>query len=66
MHRHSGPLDGDGGTATPLPASSWTKARIVGWLADRGVTFGVDPLEKFTKAELLDIVADYLDEETDG
>jgi hypothetical protein len=42
------------------PTSSWTKAEIVEWLVAQGVSIGDDAVDNFTKAELLDIVAAYL------
>jgi hypothetical protein len=42
------------------PTSSWTKAEIVEWLVAKGVALEPGAAGHFTKAELLDIVAAYL------
>jgi hypothetical protein len=48
-------------TATTAdPTSSWTKAEIVEWLRNQGVDMDPGAEGQFTKAELLDIVAAYL------
>jgi hypothetical protein len=44
-----------------VPTMSNTKAEILAWLADHGVTID-DSVTTLTKAELLDLVADLLDE----
>ncbi len=46
--------------ASADPTSSWTKAEIAGWLRDKGVDLAPGAEGHFTKAELLDIVAAYL------
>jgi hypothetical protein len=65
---HGNPLGGGGEEppAGPVPRSSWTKAQIVAWLAERGVTLDEAALDELTKAELLDLAADLLDEDSDG
>lgn len=49
-----------GGSADPTTA--WPKVSIVAWLLDHGVTFDEAALEQLTKAELLELVADLVDE----
>jgi hypothetical protein len=43
------------------PGSSATKAEIVAWLADNGVSLSESALNSLTKSELLALVADILD-----
>jgi hypothetical protein len=53
-----------GGVApTATPSSSWTKAAIVAWLLDHGVSLSEEALASLTKAELLALAADLLDDE---
>lgn len=49
-----------------LPGTSWTKATIVDWLVESGVDLDDDALDQLTKAELLELVDDLLDDETDS
>jgi hypothetical protein len=49
----------------PVPAESWTKAQIVAWLLDHGVTLDETALMALTKAELLALAADLSDDETE-
>ena len=44
------------------PQQTWTKDRIVAWLVVQGVDLSEQALGKLTKAELLDLVADLLDD----
>lgn len=46
------------------PTSTWLKADIITWLKDRGVVVDEVAANQFTKAELLDIVAAYLNGDT--
>ena len=54
------------GGAAPLdaPTSTDTKEVIVDWLLDNGVTLSESALMALTKAELLSLVQDLLDDET--
>jgi len=46
------------------PTSSWTKPLIIDWLVDRGVVVNANAANRFTKDELLDMVAAYLNDDT--
>lgn len=59
------PLSVEGHEVEPVPDDSWTKQQIVDWLLERGVEFTESALMQMTKAELLALVADIVDEETD-
>jgi len=48
-------------TSVPAPTASNTKAEIIAWLLDNGVTLSEPALSNLTKAELLDLVADVQD-----
>jgi hypothetical protein len=45
------------------PDPSWTKDLIVAWLAGRGVSLDKKALAQLSKAELLSMAADLLDQE---
>lgn len=49
----------------PAPNQSWSKVTIVDWLLVHGVTLTESALMHLTKPELLALVADIMDEETD-
>lgn len=48
------------------PTSSWLKADILNWLVTKGVIVDASAAEHFTKAELLEIVAAYLNDDQDA
>ena len=47
------------------PKQSWSKGDIVAWLVAHGVTLSQTALARLSKGELLDLVADLLDDEDD-
>lgn len=49
----------------PAPNDTWSKVTIVDWLLLHGVTLSESALMHLTKTELLALVADIMDEETD-
>lgn len=49
----------------PTPNDTWTKPAIVAWLQQHGVTLDDAALLQLTKAELLDLVAALLDDDSD-
>jgi hypothetical protein len=49
----------------PDPTSSWTKVEIIAWLVAKGVIVNEGAASHFTKAELLDIVEAYLNDDQD-
>ena len=48
------------------PTQSWTKAQIIEWLVAKGVVVDGGAAEHFTKAELLEIVQAYLNDDQDA
>jgi len=49
----------------PVPSSSWVKAEIVSWLLVHGTSFTEEALTDLTKAELLVLVEELLNEDHD-
>lgn len=52
-------------TAQADPTSSWTKADIIAWLVAKGVVVDEEAAAHFTKAELLEIVEAFLNDDQD-
>jgi hypothetical protein len=64
-------LHGGGGGPPPppppvaVPPRSWTKAQLVAWVEDLGVDLGDVAVAELTKEEILNLIADLVDAETD-
>lgn len=59
------PPPGSSDPPSGTPSTSWTKAQIIAWLAGEGITLDAKARSTLSKAELLDLVADVLDDEVD-